>query len=109
VRELRSAVSWWQPPHPAWRNGQGWPQEVSSYGVDDGERLLLFDPLAVPAQLRALARERSTTIVLIGPRHERDSQSLLGDLDAALFSQSGVRSHAPGRRAAPGRFTCAVT
>jgi len=28
---------------------------VSSYATDDGERLLLFDPLAVPAELEELA------------------------------------------------------
>jgi hypothetical protein len=32
---------------------------VSSYAIDDGERLLLFDPLAVPDALLALARALS--------------------------------------------------
>jgi hypothetical protein len=32
---------------------------VSSYALDDGERLLLFDPLAVPDALLALARALS--------------------------------------------------
>jgi hypothetical protein len=31
-----------QAPHPDWTPGEPWPQEVSSYAIDDGARLLLF-------------------------------------------------------------------
>jgi len=46
---------------------------VSSCAIDDGERLLLFDPLAAPEALLALARERKPVIVLTAPWHERDA------------------------------------
>jgi hypothetical protein len=59
---------------------------VSSYAIDDGEHLLLFDPLAVPDALFALAREREPAIVLTAPWHERDAQTLVGRLEAALFA-----------------------
>lgn len=59
---------------------------MSSYAIDDGERLLLFDPLAVPDALFALAPEREPVIVLTAPGHERDSQALVERLDAALFA-----------------------
>jgi hypothetical protein len=59
---------------------------VSSYAVDDGERLLLFDPLAVPVALLALAREREPVIVLTAPWHERDAQALVERLEAAVFA-----------------------
>jgi glyoxylase-like metal-dependent hydrolase (beta-lactamase superfamily II) len=59
---------------------------VSSCAIDDGERLLLFDPLAVPDALLALAREREPVMVLTAPRHERDARSLLERLDAVLFA-----------------------
>jgi glyoxylase-like metal-dependent hydrolase (beta-lactamase superfamily II) len=59
---------------------------VSSYAFDDGERLLLFDPLAVPDALLALAREREPVIVLTAPWHERDTQALVERLDAAVFA-----------------------
>jgi hypothetical protein len=35
---------------------------VSSYAIDDDERLLLFDPLAVPGELEELARSRRTAV-----------------------------------------------
>ncbi len=59
---------------------------MSSYAIDDGERLLLFDPLAVPVALLALAREREAVIVLTAPWHERDAQALVERLDAAVFA-----------------------
>ena len=59
---------------------------MSSYAIDDGERLLLFDPLAVPVALLALAREREPVIVLTAPWHERHAQALVERLQAAVFA-----------------------
>ena len=86
MRELRSGLWQWQAPHPEWTPGQRWPQEVSSCAIDDGERLFLFDPLAVPESLLALAQEREPVIVLTAPWHERDSRTLVERLDATLFA-----------------------
>ena len=68
MRELQAGLSHWQAPHPDWTPDERWPQEVSSYALDDGERLLFFDPLAVPDALLALAGEREPVIVLTAPR-----------------------------------------
>ena len=76
MRELASGLWHWQSPHPAWEASEPWDETVSSYAVDDGERLLLFDPLAVPDELEELFGERETAIVLTAPWHERDAQSL---------------------------------
>jgi len=76
VRELAPGLWHWQSPHPAWEASEPWDETVSSYAVDDGERLLLFDPLAVPDELEELFGERETAIVLTAPWHERDAQSL---------------------------------
>jgi hypothetical protein len=59
---------------------------VSSCAIDDDECLLLFDLLAVPDGLLALARKREPMIVLTAPWHERDAQALLERLDARLFA-----------------------
>jgi hypothetical protein len=48
----------WQAPHPEWTPDQWWPQAVSSYALDDGARLILFDPLAVPEEIFELAADR---------------------------------------------------
>jgi glyoxylase-like metal-dependent hydrolase (beta-lactamase superfamily II) len=59
---------------------------VSSYAIDDGERLLLFDPLAVPSELEERAEDRETAIVLTAPWHERDAQSLVERLGVPIYT-----------------------
>ena len=86
MRELEPGLWHWRAKHPGWTPDEAWPQEVSSYALDDGERLLLFDPLAVPDALLALAREREPAIVLTAPWHERDARALVERLGAALYT-----------------------
>jgi hypothetical protein len=59
MRELATGVWHWQAAHPEWKPGQTWDQMVSSYAVDTGQGVLLFDPLDAPAQpLEAATREK---------------------------------------------------
>ena len=43
---------------------------VSSYAIELGDDLLLFDPLSVPDELR----HRATAVVLTAPYHDRDGR-----------------------------------
>ena len=86
MHELRPGLWHWQASHPEWRSTEPWDQNVSSYAIDDGERLLLFDPLAVPGELESLAAERETAIVLTAPWHERDSESLVQRLGMPVYT-----------------------
>jgi glyoxylase-like metal-dependent hydrolase (beta-lactamase superfamily II) len=86
VRELRPGLWHWEAPHPEWRPSEPWSQVVSSYAVDDGDRLLLFDPIAPPSELVELAAERETAVVLTAPWHERDTQSLVERLGVPVFT-----------------------
>jgi glyoxylase-like metal-dependent hydrolase (beta-lactamase superfamily II) len=85
VRELGPGVWHWEAPHPEWTPGAEWDELVSSYAIDDGERLLLFDPLAVPSEIEERAHERETAIVLTSPWHERDARSVMERLGAPAF------------------------
>jgi hypothetical protein len=78
VRELQMGLWHWEGPHPEWTPGktEGWGPEVSSYAIDDGERLLLIDPVGPPSEIDELAAERETA-VLACPWHERDARSLV--------------------------------
>ena len=58
---------------------------VSSYAIDDGDRLLLFDPLAPPGEIDELAAGRETAIVLTCPWHVRDARGLAERLGAPLY------------------------
>jgi hypothetical protein len=44
--------------------------------MDDGERLILIDPIAVPNDVRALFGLREVFTVLTSTWHERDAASL---------------------------------
>ena len=87
VRELQTGLWHWEAPHPDWTpsNPDDLGSEVSSYAIDDDERLLLLDPLAPPGEIEELAAERETAIVLTCPWHERDARSLVERLGAPVF------------------------
>jgi hypothetical protein len=44
VRQVQRGLWHWEAPHPDWKPGEEWAEMVSSYAIDDGARLLLFDP-----------------------------------------------------------------
>jgi glyoxylase-like metal-dependent hydrolase (beta-lactamase superfamily II) len=86
VRELEPGLWHWKAPHPQWRPSEPWDQAVSSYAIDDGRRLLLFDPIAVPTEIEELAADREMAIVLTAPWHEREARSLVERLDVPVFT-----------------------
>ena len=82
MRELQSGLWWWEARHPEWTAeddaaGRDWGPEVSSYAVDDGERLLLIDPTTPPAPILDLAADRETveapagTLLFVRPESRR--------------------------------------
>ena len=83
--EVRDGVWHWESRHPEWNDRQWWGPLVSSYAIDDGARLVLFDPLEPPAEIDALAEERETAIVLTCPWHRRDAASLAQRYGATLY------------------------
>lgn len=86
MNELQPGLWHWQAPHPEWEPGEPWDKYVSSYAVDNREHLLLFDPLAVPNEILALAADRETAIVLTCPWHERDAPSLVERLGVPVYT-----------------------
>jgi glyoxylase-like metal-dependent hydrolase (beta-lactamase superfamily II) len=86
VPELLTGLWHWEARHPDWTPSELWGPEVSSYAIDDGEHLLLFDPLAVPSEIDELAAGRVPVVVLTAPWHERDTRSLVERLGAPVFA-----------------------
>jgi glyoxylase-like metal-dependent hydrolase (beta-lactamase superfamily II) len=86
MRELAPGLWQWEKSHPGWEASEPWDRMVSSCAVDDGGRLLLFDPLGLPEEIEALAGERETAIVLTSPWHERDAQSLVERLGLTVYT-----------------------
>src|SRR5512132_245454 len=67
---LPEGVHHWTATHPEWEG------PVSAYAIDDGERLILIDPIAVPDDVRALFGSREVVTVLTSTWHQRDAASL---------------------------------
>ena len=72
MHELQPGVWHWSSPHPEWNDEEWWPEHVSSYAIELGDDVLLFDPLAGPDALR----DRATAVVLTAPYHERDARKI---------------------------------
>jgi glyoxylase-like metal-dependent hydrolase (beta-lactamase superfamily II) len=89
VREVQTGLWHWEAPHPEWGPGDSsleWDrQEVSSYAIEEGDRLLLFDPLALPSEIEELAADRETAIVLTCPWHRRDAVGLAERLGVPIY------------------------
>ena len=83
--ETRPGVYFWQASHPDWEPDEDWPEVVSSYALDDGEQLVVIDPLKPPRELEELAAKRQTVIVLTCPWHRRDAESLAARLGAPVY------------------------
>jgi glyoxylase-like metal-dependent hydrolase (beta-lactamase superfamily II) len=107
MRELRAGLWHWEAPHPGWVETEPWGPEVSSYAIDDGVRLLLFDPIAPPSEIERLIPGREAAIVLTCPWHERDSRGLverhgvpvytpLPDTAAYLMEKYGITAEQAG-------------
>ncbi len=86
MRELKTGLWHWEARHPEWTPRVRWSPEVSSYAIDDGEHLLLLDPLAVPSEIAELVADREPVVVLTAPWHERDTQSLVERFSTPVFS-----------------------
>ena len=86
MQALQPGLWHWQAPHPQWESGEPWGPNVSSYAIDDGKRLLLFDPLAVPEELETRAADRDSAIVLTAPWHERSARDLVERLEVPVYT-----------------------
>ena len=105
MQEIRPGVWHWEARHPDWTEAADWGPNVSSYAVDDGQRLLFFDPLGVPAELEALAADREVAIVLTCPGTRRDALVLAERLGAPIHvppPDEGDTDPVPGRVFAAG-------
>jgi glyoxylase-like metal-dependent hydrolase (beta-lactamase superfamily II) len=108
VRELQPGLWWWEAVHPEWTEeddaaGSDWGPEVSSYAVDDGERLLLIDPTTPPAPVLERAARRDTIILLTDTWHERDAPAIAESLGAQVFAPPpDGEGRMPARRYQPG-------
>jgi hypothetical protein len=130
MREVVAGVWHWESLHPEWAGPENetlrrrlatTPEAqndaargvVSSYAVDDGERLLLVDPLAVPREIeelacrdaRSLAQRLGAPVVTPAPDEGSPDLAWLLDCDGSDAHLYSAGDQLPiGARAFPGRL-----
>lgn len=102
MERLAAGLWRWTAPHPGWKPGSSWDQQVGCVALRDGDGLLLIDPQAPAggAELDAFWRwlEGAAHVhVLLGNRyHERSTPEIVGRVGARVGGEPppGVRVHA---------------
>jgi glyoxylase-like metal-dependent hydrolase (beta-lactamase superfamily II) len=88
VHELAPGLRYWLAPHPEWKPGNDWPEEVLSVEYGGPDALVLIDPLVPRGEERRFwehARRLGLPlrVLLTAPWHRRDSGRFPGaQLDA---------------------------
>jgi glyoxylase-like metal-dependent hydrolase (beta-lactamase superfamily II) len=93
MRQVQTGVWMWQAPHPAWEPGADWPEIVTSYAIDTGQRLVIFDPIATPDEILEFAEGRDAAIVVTCPWHRRDAPALARTLGVPLYMPPADAEH----------------
>jgi len=103
VDQLASGLWRWTAPHPEWKDGDDWEQEVGCVYYEAPDATVLIDPLVPPAADRqrffeALDRDVERrglplAIVLTCEWHGRSAQELAERYGASGEARRGVEAH----------------
>jgi glyoxylase-like metal-dependent hydrolase (beta-lactamase superfamily II) len=85
MRQVQTGVWMWQAAHPAWKAGDDWPEIITSYAIDTGPRLVIFDPIATPDEILEFAEGRDAAIIVTCRWHLRDAAALARKLVVPLY------------------------
>jgi glyoxylase-like metal-dependent hydrolase (beta-lactamase superfamily II) len=103
VHELEPGLRYWTAPHPAWRRGRGWEEDVRCVYYEAPDALVLIDPL-VPRDRedefwRELDSNLPVRVLLTAPWHRRDADTVADRLGGTVTRHplpSGVEEFAAG-------------
>ena len=98
VTEIAPGLWRWTAPHPEWKEGEGWEQEVGCVYYEAPDATVLIDPLVPPERERyfeALDRDVERrglplAILLTCPWHERSAAELTERYGAGEAPPAGV-------------------
>lgn len=87
VHEVAPGLRYWLAPHPAWKPGNDWPEDVLSVYYEAPKALVLIDPLVPLGEENAFWRAldldverlgRPVRVLLTAPWHRRDADLFAG-------------------------------
>ncbi len=88
VHDVAPGLWIWRLPHPDWKPGLGWPEEVTSTCVESGGEVAVLDAFVPPEGTEARRRldERPPTLaVVLKPDHVRDVDAVVDRWGARSF------------------------
>jgi glyoxylase-like metal-dependent hydrolase (beta-lactamase superfamily II) len=102
VSELAPGLWRWTAPHPAWRGGADWEQDVGCVYYEAADATVLIDPLVPPERdqfFEALDRDvrrrgLPISILLTVPWHARSSAELAERYETTAHAPEGVEPFA---------------
>jgi glyoxylase-like metal-dependent hydrolase (beta-lactamase superfamily II) len=94
VREIGPGLFYWTAPHPAWRSGADWPQDVGCVYYEAADAVVLIDPLVPRGEEEEFWRmldERiqdagaPVSVLLTAPWHERSAPAVAERYNAPVW------------------------
>ncbi|OLD99362.1 MAG: hypothetical protein AUG91_07090 [Actinobacteria bacterium 13_1_20CM_4_69_9] len=101
IREIAPELWYWTAPHPAWRSGFDWPEQVGCVYYGSPEGVVLIDPLVTdeiwPILDERIARsEKPACILLTAPWHERSAPIVADRYGARIWRPGSAEPLPPG-------------
>ena len=79
------ALTWWLSPHPAWEEGEDWPQQVPVVRYDTDDEVVLIDPFLPPDGDFDLGG-KPVRVLLTQLSHHRGTADFVARYDATVWA-----------------------
>jgi hypothetical protein len=83
--QLVSDLSWWFSPHPAWRPGEDWPEEVPVVRYETDDVVALIDPF-LPPDGEFDPHRKPVRVLLTQGAHYRGTSDFIERFDATVWA-----------------------
>jgi glyoxylase-like metal-dependent hydrolase (beta-lactamase superfamily II) len=96
IRQIAPDLWYWTAPHPQWRPGYDWPEQVGCVCCRSPEAVVLIDPLLPRGQEAALWElvdrlGRPVAVLLTAPWHQRDARGVAERYGTTVWAHEAAR------------------
>jgi glyoxylase-like metal-dependent hydrolase (beta-lactamase superfamily II) len=89
------SLTWWLAPHPAWEEGEDWPQEVPVVRYDTDEAVVLIDPFLPPGGSFDPGG-KPVRVLLTQGAHHRGTDDFVDRWGASVWAPAAAKGDLPG-------------
>ena len=87
-------LSWWLSPHPEWKDGEDWPENVPVVCFETGDEVVLIDPF-LPVDGSFDPGAKPVRVVLTQRSHYRGTATFVERYGASVWMPSEARHEVP--------------